>query len=105
MTDTSPTPQRLRELARGKAYPPSVLREALQRAASNIEILSTLAYDTDGLARTIIALVAASDGRVEVPVSIIEDVNAYEIEKSEGIGSIIYATRKVGGEKDAPESN
>lgn len=99
MTDTTPTPNRLRQLARGKAYPPSTLRDALERAAAHIEFLNAHIYEQDGLAKTIGALVVASGGRVEVPTSVMEGIEAYEIEKSQdaATGAITLTSRKRGG--------
>ena len=99
MTDTTPSPERLRELAKGKAYPTRALREALFRAAAQMETLEQLTYDTDNLALTIGALVIASGGKIEVPPGVLEDIRSYQIEKRQdpATGSIIYTSSRKAG--------
>ena len=70
-----------------------------KESANNIDTLEAVVRDRDQLvenmAITIGAIVVAAGGKVEVPNSVLEDIQKIEVEKAPRVdGGVIYRTRK-----------
>ena len=93
------TPENFRKIAKGQQYPPAMVKRALGEAADEIETAIGIIAEKnrlfDNLVITIAAIVVAAGGSVEVPSSILENIELFDLEKARGEdGATIYKTRR-----------
>ena len=96
------TPENLRKIATGQQYPAPVMRRALKAAADDLETGMAAIQERDrlldNLTITIAAIIVSAGGSIEVPTSVLEGIEAFDLEKAPGAdGGIIYRTKLKGG--------